>query len=103
MKQAAKATALILFVSLLSGCSSAEAKACNAAQKTNSQFLKTSDEFVVKGAEVKVTSGYGINAKARDYFYRQSREFEYKANLVIVNNPKCFTPEQVVNAQIAVR
>ena len=103
MKQAVKATAVLLFVSLLSGCSSAEAKACKAAQITNSQFLKTSNEFAVKGDEIKVTGGYGINSKARDYLYRQSREVEYKANLVIVNNPKCFTPEQVVNAQIAVK
>ena len=103
MKQAVKATALLLFVSLLSGCSSAEAKACKAAEIANSQFLKSSHEFAVKGDEVKVTGAVGINSKARDYFYRQSREVEYKANLVIVNNPKCFTPIQVVDAQIAVK
>jgi predicted component of type VI protein secretion system len=43
MKQAAKASALVLAVSLLSGCSNAEAKACKAAEQAKIEYELQSD------------------------------------------------------------
>jgi len=93
MKQAAQATTLILFVSLLSSCSSAEAKACMVAQESYSSNKKIGDDNIHRKSD---TTNLGKYENIGKHAY-------YVANMIIVNNQKCFTPEQVVNAQIAVR
>ena len=93
MKQAAEAIALILFVSLLSGCSSAEAKACKVAQESYSSNKKIGDDNIHRKSD---TTNLGKYERIGQHAY-------YVANMIVVNNQKCFTPEQVVNAQIAVK
>jgi hypothetical protein len=92
MKQAAKATALILFVSLLSSCSSAEAKACKAAKEAYLSNKEIGDKNINRKTD---TSDLGK-------YERIGKKAYFVANKIIVNNQKCFTPEQVVEAQIAV-
>jgi hypothetical protein len=92
MKQAVKATALLLLVSLLSGCSSAEAKACKAATEAYSKYRKIGDENINKIP----TSGY------LGKYQKIALDAYLYANKIVINNQKCFTPEQVVSAQLAV-
>ena len=92
MKQAVKATVLVLFVSLLSSCSSAEAKACKAAKESYLSNKKIGDENINRKSD---TTNLGKYRAIGERAY-------YVANKIIVNNQKCFNPEQVVEAQIAV-
>ena len=94
MKQAAKATALVLAVSLLSGCSSTEAKACEAAQLANKSYYEKAGEYNGE-AVLKITP----EAKSKELLALGRGEY-FRSQRVIANNPKCFTPEQVVEAQI---
>ena len=98
MKQAAKAIALVLFLSLLSGCSSAETKACKLAVETKAEyFLKSETLF----AQFLVEGGKGtVEATANSVeLFEESQRLAKKANKVILNNPQCFTPKQVVEAE----
>ena len=90
MKQAVKATVLILFVSLLSGCSSSEEKACKAAKEAYLSNKEIGDKNINRKSDTTYLGKY------RDIGERAY----YVANKIIVNNQKCFTPEQVVEAQI---
>jgi len=94
MKQAVKATVLVLFVSLLSGCSSAEAKACKLAVETQADYLKQSKTLMVKSSQQKI--GNPFNARK---LFDNGRYIFLKSQKVIVNNPSCFTAAQVVIAQ----
>jgi hypothetical protein len=94
MKQGVKATALILLVSLLSGCSSAEDKACEAARKSHKDLVYIAGEY--NGAAVLKTTP---DIEASKLLKLGSYEFN-KSQKVIVNNASCFTPEQVAEAQI---
>jgi len=96
MKQAVKATALVLLVSLLSSCSSAEAKACEAAQKAHNDFYDEAGEYNGK-AVLKITP-----ESERKQLMQYGRNAYYRSQKVILNNPSCFTPEQLVEAQIYV-
>ena len=91
MKQAVKAATLILFVSLLTGCSSAEDKACKLAVETNANFVKEADDLYSHSISQESPSLFELAGKTA-----------LKASKVIVNNPQCFTPKQVVEAQLVV-
>jgi hypothetical protein len=96
MKQAAKATALMLFVSLLSGCSSSEAKACEAAVKAHSELRVQSQEL---GKSIKILEQGSGALQAIEK--RKSQLFiAKKAMLVMINNQSCFTPQDVAGAQL---
>ena len=95
MKQAVKATALLLFVSLLSGCSSAEAKACKAAEQARAEYETETNELWDK-KQAKSNASLFFEALALD---EQAKETYLKSQRVIANNPSCFTPKQVVEAQ----
>ena len=86
MKQAVKATALILLVSLLSGCSSAEAKECEVATKAYSELKVQSQEL---GKSIKILEQGSLIL----FIAKQ-------ALLVKINNPSCFTPQEVSEAQL---
>ena len=95
MKQAVKATVLILFVSLLSGCSSggAQANNCEAAENTRSSYDLKAGELQAESVKVgeQIIKGWLLEKDAKD---------TYKLALqVIVTYKECFTPEQVVEAQ----
>ena len=118
MKQAIKATVLILFVSLLSGCSSAKenstpspeedfyAQLCKVAVETYDELIVERDkqkaiwDKVERDAQaaqdVKILLG---RAKPRALF----GEADFKAALVQINNPSCFPPLDVAEAQIKLR
>lgn len=100
MKQAAKATALVLAVSLLSSCSSSEAKACKLAVETEADYSKQSNDLLAQANIAYANATPEFNG-AYDLF-DQSQEVALKSNKVIVNNPQCFTPKQVVEAQLLV-
>jgi uncharacterized lipoprotein len=100
MKQAVKATALALAVSLLSGCSSSEAKACKLAVQTQADYMKQKNDLLAQ-AKIAYANATPTFNGAYD-LYDQSQEALLKSNKVIVNNPQCFTPQQVVEAQLAV-
>jgi len=96
MKQAVKATVLILLVFLLSGCSSAEEKACEAALSTHNSLEQEIDR------DTKAVDG---ELKEQDtvlyeYVLSQLPINRKRLLLVIVNNQACFTPFDVANAQI---
>ena len=91
-----------LFV--LSGCTDSAAKACEVVVKTKIEyqdlskelrleFLKLSDETYSKGEytleeDERIRALYGKHIEARK-----------DSNSVIINNPTCFSPKQVVEAQ----
>jgi hypothetical protein len=96
MKRAAKVTALILFVSLLTGCTSSEEKACEAALSTHNSLEQEIDR------DTKAVEG---ELKEQDtvlyeYVLSQLPINRKRLLLVIVNNQACFTPFEVANAQI---
>ena len=99
MKQPVKATALLLFVSLLSGCSSAEAKACKLAVKTESDYFLQAETLF---AQFLTESGKGTIPETVNSveLFKLSNIASDKSKRVIVNNPQCFTPKQVVEAQV---
>jgi uncharacterized protein YceK len=115
MKQAVKATVLVLFVSLLSGCSSAEE---NSAQSPEEKFyaqlcegaVETYDELIVERDKQKaIYDKVNSDAQAaQDVSILEGRavpraryqEAELKAALVQINNPSCFPPLDVAEAQI---
>ena len=89
MKQAAKASALVLAVSLLSGCASAEENACGEPQITVSKLISEGQKF----AEM-------FKAESYPKYYSSSQEAYYKAALATVNYSECFSPEEIADAQI---
>jgi hypothetical protein len=97
MKQAVKATALLLFVSLLSGCSSAEAKACESAQIAHKNYYDKAGEY---NGEAVLTI---TPEDKRKKLLAQGRSEYFRSQKIVENNPKCFTPEEVVEAQIYLR
>jgi hypothetical protein len=89
MKLVTKTTALVLLMSLLSGCSSSEENACGEPQITVSKLIFEGQKF----AEM---------FKAEEYlkYYSSSQEAYYKAALTTVNYSECFSPEEIAEAQI---
>jgi len=101
MKQAVKATALVMLVSLLSGCSSAEAKACEAAQTAYKDYYKQAEDFAtLLKSELRDKIAEQNNKLVNEYAQSAGKNLT-KSNLIISNNPKCFTPQQVVEAQVS--
>ena len=102
MKQAAKATALVLAVSLLSGCSSSEEKACEEAESFRAfYFAKAESNFMSFKQELEAElarTGKGSNPAIEKYI-SGNLENKQKGFQVIVNNPKCYSAGQVVEAQ----
>ncbi len=96
MKQAAKATALVLAVSLLSGCSSAEAKACEAAQQARAEYKLETDNLYKTQIAQQNAQKFIEALSTSD----QVKEMYLKSQKVIANNPTCFTPKELVEAQI---
>ena len=102
MKPAIKATVLILLVSLLSGCSSSDAKLCEEAEtfrafyfaKAESNFMSFKQELEAELAR----NGKGSNPAIEKYI-AGNLENKQKGFQVIVNNPKCYSAGQVVEAQ----
>jgi uncharacterized lipoprotein len=98
MKQTAKATILVLFASLLSGCSSSETKACEAAEASRNSYTEKAAAMQSEADAIGRTSD--IEVAFKKFKLEQDSKATYKLSLqVIVTYKECFTPEQVVEAQ----
>jgi hypothetical protein len=80
---------------LLPSCSSAEAKACKAAEQARAEYETETNELWDK-KQAKSNASLFFEALALD---EQAKETYLKSQRVIANNPSCFTPKQVVEAQ----
>ena len=88
----------MLFVSLLSGCSSSESKACKAAEQSRDNYSKKAGGLQTEAAAIGATNDLEIAFKKFDL--EQEAKATYKLSLqVIITYKECFTPEQVVEAQ----
>lgn len=119
MQQAVKATTLLMLIPLLTGCSSSEdkawEKACQAAQESHQRFeneieiaieadweIYKNSPFFEGEDEIKARQEYDL---LHDLFYDNlglylnEKAAKLNSQKVIVNNPMCFSPEQVIEAQ----
>ena len=80
---------------LLPSCSSAEAKVCKAAEQARAEY-QTETEKLYEKKQAKSNASLFFEALALD---EQARETYGKSQKVIANNPSCFSPKQVVEAQ----
>ena len=87
MKLAVKATALILFVSLLSGCSSSTKLADRAQVKCECGLVK------------KIYEGFSIALKTEDNSSDSFRKIYLTRGYYLLENPKCFTSVQIAAAR----
>ena len=86
---------LVVGLLLLPGCSSAEDKACEAAQKVVEEDMDKAQELLLSAKDLD-KNGYGLQAnEGRGESLRTSE----KLNRAILKNQSCFTPEQLVEAQ----
>ena len=88
--------ALLLFAGLLllPGCTSNEVKACNAAEQAVIEYeVESADKLTAYNNEINKNQRYdsSLSSKAAEAYLNSLR--------VIVNNPSCFTPKQVAEAQ----
>jgi hypothetical protein len=98
MKRTSIASVLVLFASLLSGCSSAETKACEAAEASRYSYDEKADAMQSEADAIGRTSD--IEVAFKKFKLEQDAKATYKLSLqVIVTYKECFTPEQVVEAQ----
>ena len=79
----------------LPSCSNAEAKACEAAEQARAEYEIETKELWDK-KQAKSNASLFFEALALD---EQAKETYLKSQRVIANNPSCFTPKQVVEAQ----
>jgi hypothetical protein len=98
MKQVIKATVLILFVSLFSGCSNAEAEACDDAKSISEAYFEKASEFRFEyNVSIKIKNS--LNLSIAGYYSRLADEQNLRARKVILDNTNCFLPEEVTQAE----
>ena len=73
---------MVLLVSLLSGCSSAEPNACAAVEKASDEYFATGKKY------------------NKEKNYELSRPALIRSAKIVVNNPECFSPAWVADSQI---
>ena len=89
MKQAVKATVLVLFVSLLSGCSSAAIPADEPQAKTECEMATE------KSSELMKIASEEISTKGRDYAKVSSLVWAF----YIIEKGECFDAQTVASAR----
>jgi hypothetical protein len=99
MKPVVKVTSLLLMASLLTGCSSAQAKACKQATADIAEFYKKGQESIDNA--YREDNGWLQQDILTAQWVEQWAGGNYaKANLVIINNPQCYSNEELANAQL---
>jgi hypothetical protein len=88
---------LVVGLLILPGCSSAEAKACEAADITRQGFqaeaAKYQEDYLVKKELKSLEAGQAYLSKV----IAQSKAAE-----IILNNPACYTAEEQIEAQFSI-
>ena len=80
---------------LITSCSSTDENACEAAQQVVEDDVNKASELLLSAKDLD-KNGYGLQAnEVRGEILRTSE----KINRVILKNQKCFTPQQVGQAQ----
>ncbi len=96
MKQAVEAAVLLLLISLLSGCSNSEAKACEAAELSRDKYNKQAGSMQAEAMPMRKDPTKGFDVYLLD---KKAKETYILSLQVITTYKECFTPEQVVEAQ----
>ena len=98
MNLTAKAIVLFLSASLISGCSSPEDKACEAAEASRYSYAEKA--AAMKSEAEAIGQAGDIEVALKKFGLEQDAKATHKLSLqVIVTYKECFTPEQVVEAQ----
>lgn len=87
---------LIAGLLFLPSCSNAEAKACEAAQQARAEYKLETDNLYKTQIAQQNAQKFIEALSTSD----QVKEMYLKSQKVIANNPTCFTPKELVEAQI---
>ena len=98
MSKALLTPCVIVGLLLLPACSNAEAEACDKAKSISEVYFEKASEF---GFEYKVNikTKNSLNQSLAGHYYLQANEQNLRARKVILDNPKCFLPEEVTQAE----
>jgi hypothetical protein len=104
MNKIAQVGVLASSLLLLTGCSDSTAKACEEAVKTKIEYLDLSKELHLKYLKLSKSTydnrEYTLEEDDRvRSLYGEHIQAKQDSNTVIINNPTCFSPKQVVEAQ----
>jgi len=99
MKKAVKATVLIVLASLLSGCTSAEDKACKQATADIAELYKKGQESI-ENTRRELNGFLEQDILTAQYIEEWGGGNFAKANLVVINNPQCYSNEELANSQL---
>ena len=91
---------LLLFAGLLilPGCSNAEAEACDDANSISEVYFEKASEFRFEYDVIRKTKN-SLNQSLAGYYSRLANEQNLIARKVILDNPNCFLPEEVTQAE----
>jgi len=105
MKQTVKVSSLILFVYLLSGCSNSgveKAIVCQTAKDDSRYYYdnyETNKELLRAQVNKNLSETGFLNNYQSKEFIKEMNENFYNSQRIIVNNPSCFLPSEVTEAQ----
>ena len=92
---------LIAGILFLPGCSNVEAEACDRAKLISDGYLQKASEYRFE-YDVANKSNESFSQSLAGANSRLAGEQNLKARKVIADNPSCFTPEQVTQAELIV-
>ena len=82
----------------LPSCSNAEAEACDDAKSISEVYFEKASEFRFE-YNVNIKSKNSINQSLAGHYSRKADEQNLRARKVILDNPNCFLPEEVTQAE----
>jgi hypothetical protein len=82
----------------LPSCSNAEAEACDDAKSISEVYFEKASEFRFE-YDVSRKTKNSLNQSLAGHYYLQANEQNLRARKVILDNPKCFLPEEVTKAE----
>ena len=82
----------------LPSCSNAEAEACDDAKSISEVYYEKASEFRFEyNVSIKIKNS--LNQSIAGYYSRLADEQNLRARKVILDNPNCFLPEEVTQAE----